>query len=68
MLPRITTIKPRPSASAALLRAFDVTIVEPGHRETYTVLAHNGRDANTQAAALFDGHAKPFRLQDLEVA
>lgn len=68
MLPRITTIKPRPSASGALLRAFDVTIVEPGHRETYTVLAHNGREANSQAAALFDGHAKPFRLPELGAA
>jgi hypothetical protein len=68
MLPRITTVKPRPSSSGALLRAFDVTIVCPDHRATYTVLAPNGREANAQASALFDGRAQPFVLPELAVA
>ena len=65
MLPRITTIKPRPSGGKSALRAYDVTIVEPGHRATYTVLAPSGLLANKQATALYDGRAKPFVWPEL---
>lgn len=65
MLPRITTIKPLPCGTQGALRAYDVTIVEPGHRATFTVLAPSGLLANTQAAAMFDGTAKPLRLPEL---
>lgn len=68
MLPRITTIKPRLSSGAASLRAYDVTIIEPGHRATYTVLAPSGLLANKQATALYDGRAKPLVWPELGAA
>lgn len=60
MLPRITTVKPRTSYPGADMRVFDVTIVAPDHRATYTVIAPNGLIANEHASALFDGCARPL--------
>lgn len=68
MLPRITIIKPLPCGTQGALRAYDVTIVEPGHRATYTVLAPRGLLANSQASALYDGRAKPFVPPELGAA
>lgn len=68
MLPRITTIKPLPCGTQGAIRAYDVTIIEPGHRATFTVVAPSGLLANTQAAALYDGHATPLRLPELGAA
>lgn len=68
MLPRITIIKPMRANGAALLRAFDVTIISPTGRSTYTVLAPNGLIANRQAEALFDGRARPLPLPELGTA
>jgi hypothetical protein len=54
MLPRITTVKCHPGARAGL-RHYEVRIVEPAHRETFDILAHNGIEASRMAHSLFDG-------------
>jgi hypothetical protein len=68
MLPRIVTTRPRPAHAGCDIRAYDITIVEPGHRATYTVLARNGREANERASVLFERGAAPFRMPDHVVA